>query len=393
MRLPRPALLPLAAIAAFAACDAVFDPHDPAAGFVDVSLGIGHTCALRGDGVLFCWGDNTFGQLGVEGAAGAEPVRVGEADDRFLQVDAGHFHTCALRWTDRGGEPWCWGLNAHGQLGDDSQLDRATPVRVRTGELFAEVRAGGAHTCGITAGRDLMCWGRNREGQLGNGGLLPADRPQRLAGLAVWEHVDAGAAHTCAVDRHGAGFCWGSYYFPYTQFRTEDPVTRPTPVVGDRAWRRIEAGYAHTCGVTADERAFCLGFNQDGQIGTGRARHRELVDTLTEAAVDGVEWRHLTVGFNHTCGLTHAGALYCWGDNSLAQLGDSTHTDRPLPRRVLPAERWRAVAAGDVHTCGITASGRVVCWGSDIAGQLGPHAIVIDGPAADAIAPLRGVTR
>ena len=378
MRISRP-LLPLLVVAGLTACDAVLDPDDATDGYVDVTVGAAHTCALRADGALFCWGDNAWGQLGVAGAGGAEPRRVGGPDAHFIQVDAGYHHTCALRWSEHGGVPWCWGRNSARELGDGTDTDRDRPVRVLSDAYFSEIRAGGAHTCAITLERDLWCWGRNREGQLGNGGFQPAVRPERLAGLAVWERVDAGAAHTCAVDRGGTAFCWGAYYYPYTLFSASDErVTEPLPLVGSRSWRGIATGYSHTCGVTRGGTGFCVGYNQDGQVGNGDpGYYLARVDTLARVDADD-DWVELSAGFNHTCGLTRAGSAYCWGDNSVTQLGDSTRVDRPLPKRVLPRARWSVVRAGNTHTCGITA-GRVVCWGADAAGQLGPEAIVITG--------------
>lgn len=378
--------LPLLVVCAlFAGCDALLDPAEPAGGYVDVSVGFAHTCALRGDGALFCWGDNQWGQLGVEGSGGSKPrrVRPNGRDAHFIQVDAGHFHTCALRWTERGGEPWCWGLNAAGQLGDGTEVDRHQPVRVRA-PLLSEIRAGSAHTCAVSADRELWCWGRNRDGQLGIGGFQPSLVPARLPGLALWMQVDAGAAHTCAVNRHDAAFCWGNYYYPYSQFSVEDTrAPEPLPLVGGLSWRSIATGYSHTCGVTRAGAGFCVGYNQDGQVGNGDpGGYLALVDTLARVEADD-DWVELSAGFNHSCGLTRAVSLYCWGDNSVGQLGDSTWTDRALPQRVLPHERWRVVRAGNTHTCGITATGRVVCWGDDAFGQLGRDAIVVGGPSHD----------
>lgn len=367
----------MAACLLLTACDALLDPGDPADSYADVTVGAAHTCALRGDGALFCWGDNTWGQLGVEGPGGTEPRRVGGTDDaRFIQVDAGHDHTCALRWTQRGGVAWCWGRNSAGQLGDGTAVASDRPVQVLGDAHFSEIRAGGAHTCAVAVDRQLWCWGRNREGQLGNGGFQPAVRPERLAGLAVWDRVDAGAAHTCAVDRHGAAFCWGAHYHPYTLFSDADArVTDPLPLVGSLSWRGIATGYAHTCGVTRSGTGFCVGYNQDGQVGNGDpGAYLARIDTLARVEADD-DWVELSAGFNHTCGITRAGSAYCWGDNSVTQLGDGTGVDRPLPQRILPRQRWRVIRAGNTHTCGVTTAGRVICWGAAASGQLGPEAI------------------
>lgn len=147
-----------------------------------VSVGAGHACAIDFGRALFCWGDDTWGQLG-RGAPGerasiAAPVSgLGEV----YAVDAGGFvpvrasslteieydeptpaHTCAA--TAEG--LFCWGANHRGQLGDGTTEDRAAPVRVPIG-LVGAVSTGGAHTCALTIEREVYCWGDNAHGQLG----------------------------------------------------------------------------------------------------------------------------------------------------------------------------------------------------------------------------------
>lgn len=381
-----PRLPILALVLALPACDSVLEP-DPATGFVDVAVGTAHTCALRADGALFCWGDNEWGQLGHDGPAGPDPVRVGAAEDaRFVAVDAGWFHTCALRADPDGGIAWCWGQNGAGQLGDGTDIDRFRPVRAHTNARFRTIQTGGAHTCALTYDRQIHCWGRNRDGQLGLGDLLPRAEPARFPGLSVWTDLEAGAAHTCAVDLQDVAWCWGSYYYPYTQFRAHDQQTTPQPLVGGQAWRSVTAGYSHTCGLTRGHAAFCVGFSQDGQVGSGDVGYRLYVDTLHRIVPSGSDphaderpsWSQLSAGHNHSCGIREGGALFCWGDNAASQLGDGTREDRPRAARILPERRWKVVRAGDVHTCAITTGGGLFCWGGDASGQLGPYAATFD---------------
>jgi alpha-tubulin suppressor-like RCC1 family protein len=132
-----------------------------------LSLGEAHTCALMYNHALQCWGDNLFGQLGVDTVKdSAFPMPVAGLADGVLAVSAGSGHTCAL--TDAGAE--CWGRNYFGQLGNGTNENSSRPVVVVGFSLtVAAVATGGNHTCGLTAGGGVRCWGSNAFGQLGDG--------------------------------------------------------------------------------------------------------------------------------------------------------------------------------------------------------------------------------
>jgi alpha-tubulin suppressor-like RCC1 family protein len=140
-------------------------------------------CATRTGRTLWCWGDNSFGELGTGGTSGIStntPARVG-TDTNWATVSAGGEFTCATR-TDR--TLWCWGYNYFGQLGTGSTGDASTPVQVGTAADWVTVSAGddwgysGGHTCATRADGTLWCWGDDEFGELGNGisGIVPTPR-------------------------------------------------------------------------------------------------------------------------------------------------------------------------------------------------------------------------
>jgi alpha-tubulin suppressor-like RCC1 family protein len=139
----------------------------PEATWRSVGSGDFHTCAIRTDGSLWCWGDNQFGQLGdATTNASAAPGRIGDSDD-WLAVALGDYHTCARRLDN---SIWCWGSNAYGQLGDGSDTEmRLTPVQTTSESRWIDLTAGNDHTCGLWNDESLWCWGRNSYGQLGDG--------------------------------------------------------------------------------------------------------------------------------------------------------------------------------------------------------------------------------
>ena len=149
---------------------------------VELSLGDLQTCARMSDGTVACWGGNGDGQLGVGTVTDpiATPLEVSKLGHDVVKVTAGGNHTCALK---QNGTLWCWGSNLYGQLGagtfdgdscrdsDAGTCERA-PIEVTAlGAEVADVAAGGAHTCARKVDGTLWCWGRNLLGQLGTGAV------------------------------------------------------------------------------------------------------------------------------------------------------------------------------------------------------------------------------
>jgi alpha-tubulin suppressor-like RCC1 family protein len=143
-----------------------------------LTAGRDHTCALDEIGVL-CWGSNASGQLGnpVAGLS-LYPVRAA-LPAAVVSVTAGDQHTCALI---AGGEVWCWGSNFNGQLGRGTIGGTSSAPAVVSGGLsFVALTAGTAHTCGRTTNGSLYCWGGNAFGQLGDGTQSDRATPVRVA--------------------------------------------------------------------------------------------------------------------------------------------------------------------------------------------------------------------
>ena len=288
--------------------------------------------------------------------------------------------TFADLWIDRPGSGYTLGASAAGLSGATS-----TPFAVTL--TFAAVTTGDAHTCGVTAGGAAYCWGYNSSGQLGDGTTTNRLSPMLVkapAGVS-FAAVTAGRLHTCGVTAAGTAYCWGGNGFG--QLGDGTATNRLTPVLVQPptgvSFAAVDAGDFHTCGVTAAGTAYCWGANGSAQLGDGTTIDRS--SPVPVPPPTGVSFAAVTAGRLHTCGVTPAGTAYCWGSNSVGQLGDGTVIDRSSPVPVPPPTgvSFAAVTAGTAQTCGVTAEGVAYCWGANGSGQLG------DGTTTGRLIPVR----
>jgi alpha-tubulin suppressor-like RCC1 family protein len=172
-----------------------------------LSAGLYHTCGVTIENRAYCWGADYAGQLGD--GSGATPrlrPRLVAGGHLFTQVDAGDVHTCAVTTS---GQAFCWGANSFGQLGDGTTTFRFAPRAVAGGLAFSRVSAGDQHTCGEVSHR-AYCWGRNQVGQDGSGGAgLPRLKPTAVKGGLFFGQVTAGFEHTCGKTTASVAYCWG----------------------------------------------------------------------------------------------------------------------------------------------------------------------------------------
>ena len=330
-----------------------------------VSAGDSHSCVVA-DGKAYCWGRNSFGQLGAGpssvGTDSPVPLPVLGLPQPVTSIVTGISHTCALA----NATPYCWGRNSAGQLGDGTESDRALPVPVDTsgvlkGKTITALTAGGYHTCAL-AGGSAYCWGDNGYGQLGDGNSstnatspLAADAAA-FTGMPVTT-IRAGEFHTCAL-AGGKAFCWGvndrgQLGDGTTTERYKPVAVQATGELAGKTLARLGSGRSHTCAV-ADGTPYCWGSNERGQLGNNSAVDSSVpVPVVTTLALAGRTVTELRVGAEHSCVLAD-GLPFCWGYNSDGQLGTGVSGDKSVPTAVLTdgvlkATVARALSAGGNH--------------------------------------------
>ena len=329
-----------------------------------LSAGLGHTCGVKTDGTLWCWGNNGSGQLGtgvISEDGEARPVQVGTGTD-WATVDTGHSTTCALK-ADR--TLWCFGGGDFGQLGLGAVTSQLTPAQLAVGTTWSSLAVGAQHACAVRSDGTLWCWGNNGNGQVGDDSTTHRDVPVQVGAVATWDTVDAGYSHSCGT-RTGTtqAWCWGSNGSNELGNVTSGQAEIPTPLTED-GWQRLLPGNQYSCGLRTDDSLWCWGLPFSGQTGG-------LGSFATKAAVTPPSsWSSATPGEEHGCGIRLTGALWCWGRSDSGQVGDGQAHLNVAPVVIAAGTVWRSVTAGDMHTCGVHQDGTAWCWGHNGSGQLG----------------------
>jgi alpha-tubulin suppressor-like RCC1 family protein len=342
----------------------------------DVAAGRDHTCAVRANGTVACWGANDSGQIGdgTTGNTRLTPVNVSNLAN-VVGIAAGEAHTCAVLAS---GEARCWGLNSSGQLGDGTVANSPRPVVVRGLSNVIAIAAGGkfgsSHTCALLTDSTVWCWGANGSGQLGTGNTTPSSVPVKVTGMSEAVAIAVGESHSCALTAVGAAFCWGS----------DGVTTNPVPVIaGVTDVTAIAGGNRHSCELRADGTVWCWGTNFRGNGSPTSTSTPQYINPLFNAV-------SIAGGFGHSCASLAEGTAWCWGDNGSGQLGNATNTSSTTPvlvqanplsilgggTFVRPFRNIVNVTTGRHHSCALTATGGVVCWGDNTFGQLGINSTV-----------------
>lgn len=393
-------------------------------GIVSIAAGSYSTCALSFSGNVYCWGDNTNGQLGNNTTTSSNiPVEVrGVGGTGYLSgivsITVGEAHTCA---SSSSGNIYCWGANGDGELGNNSTTGSNTPVEVSgvggTGYLsgIVSVAALEFDTCASSSSGNVYCWGINESGQLGvntHSGpqicstLACSDTPLEVLGvggtgnLSGIANIAVGLEHVCASSSSGNVYCWGSNGSGELGNNSTTESDTPVEVLGVGGTGNlsgvvnITAGEWYSCAQLSSGNEYCWGSNSNGQLGNNTTTESntpvEVVGVGGTGYLSGVV--SVTSGQENSCALTSSGYVYCWGSGFEGDLGDNSTSDTSTPVEVWTGTQGDssgyfttntkvsaitpsqiASYAGGLHTCALSTAGNVYCWGANSNGQLGDN--------------------
>ena len=349
-----------------------------------IAVGFYHSLALQSNGTLWSWGYNVQGNLGLgDVTQRSSPVQIGTLSN-WASIYAGgknglqYSFSMALK-TD--GTLWAWGNNSFGQLGiNTTTAIISSPVQIPTSGLggWAQVSCGYFHTVMVLSNNTMWTCGYNNNGQLGQGnsGSTPSRSPVQVgtntspASTAIWNIVAAGNYHSVGVQSGGTLWGWGNN--SYGQLGTLNQTNYSSPVQAaayTNTWIQTANGNYSTIAIRNDNTLWTWGNNSYGQLGLG-----DLTDRLTPVQIGILSnWAQVGCGANYVTAIQSDGTLWAWGSNSWGQLGLSDTANRSTPTQVGVANTWKTVqiGTGNSTTLAIQNNGTLWGWGLNSYGQLG----------------------
>lgn len=328
--LPKPSTTPLAASAG-PGVPRPTPTNSPAAGdFLQVSAGGTHTCGLKTNGLVVCWGNDDYGQ-----ATPPEGI--------FQQVSAGRRHTCGVK-TD--GSLVCWGSNhafsgeIRGQTIAGDYVGQSTPPA----GTFLYIDSGAWRTCGVKMDGGLLCWGAGEIETFPHLGISRPREKQPETPSGTFRKISTGPEiYACGIQTNGRLKCWATY------------VPNPPP---SGTFQEIGVGPWHSCGLQTDGRVVCwvTSFTNNSA-------------PFSYSTPPIGTFQQISVGRAYTCGVKADHSAVSWGNQGDLSYGDLIPD---YGQATPPDGNFRQVDAGSTHTCGVKTIGTIVCWGSNKHGQATP---------------------
>lgn len=336
----------------------------------EISLKYRHSCLIKANGTLVCWGTNSNGQLG-DTTTTEKSMPTAVSGTTWRNVSVATFHTCALR-TDN--TAYCWGHNSAGQIGIGStaNVNYTSPQAVVGGHSFTKITSTSSTNCGITTAKKIYCWGNGGTGQLGDGTLVSKNVPTAITRNDLdWKDISGGAAEFCALqDVTGYLYCWGRNYEGLVN-QTFNFVNAPFLVDNTDTYEKVNLGQFSGCVINTVGDLKCWGVNYGSEAMLPAPYTSE-----TPVHVDtAFNYKSVAIGIDNTgyaphgCGVTTTDQLRCWGTD--ASYGGGALGRRTListydngPENVDPGSAYLSVSVAQASTCGILMNGDLRCFGS-----------------------------
>lgn len=311
------------------------------------------TVAVKTDGTLWTWGRNEFGELGDNSITHrSSPVQTVAFGTNWKQASKGLYTIGAIK---NDGTLWLWGSNTYGTLADNTTTNRSSPVQtVAFGNNWIQVSCGNEHSAAIKSDGTLWLWGFNAYGQLGDNSILNRSSPvQTVAGGNTWKQVSCGYRQTAAIKNDGTLWAWGNNGYGQLGDNTIVDKSSPVQTIGNaNSWKQVSGGSDFVSAVKTDGTLWCWGLNSSGQLGDNTILSKS---SPVQTIAYGTNWKTVDCGAVHMGALKNDGTFWLWGNNASGQLADGSTTDRSSPvQTALGGFNWKYLSCGNINSAAVT---------------------------------------
>lgn len=329
-----------------------------------ISLGGRHSAAIKKDGSLWMWGKNDRGQLG-DGTINSDELdppyekKPKKILDNVSSVSLGEGHTAAIK---KDGSLWIWGYNACGQLGNGAPFGTRdnninTPFHLM--DNVVSVKLGYVDSFCIKSDNSLWAWGKNACGMHGDGTSVSRNYPTKV--MSDVATVEVRLWISAFIKTDGSLWMCGYNYHGELGDGTTQKRVSPVKVMDDVS--AVSIGGNHVLAIKKDESLWAWGYNGDGQLGDGTTENK----TTPTKIMENVAW--ISAGNCHSAAIKTDGSLWVWGENEYGQLGDGTKENKSTPIKIM--DDVASVSLGGDNSLVEKVDGSLWAWGENSYGQLG----------------------
>lgn len=336
------------------------------AGLTNVkSIGAGMAATvLKKDGTVWTWGSNEYGQLG-NGYFGwkqlsKSPHKISTLSN-IVSISSGNCSTAAVR---SDGTVWCWGDDSSGGLGDNSCYDSPKPVQVKNLTGVVQAACGRIHTLAIKDDGSVWAWGNNWFGQIGDGTISVLPMPLAVQGISDVKKVSSGLGHTLALKNDGTLWGWGDTQSSQLDFQQLWPKVftyKPIQLHKMDHVKDIAAGEAYSLALKDDGTVWGWGQNSRGQLGNGSNQYSD-IPVKAKGLSNVVQ---ITANQANSLALKKDGTVWFWGESAMNYAGNGRKGDSFLPVKAQGVSGIIAIASDIKHSAALKKDGTVLYWELD----------------------------
>ena len=327
---------------------------------------------------LWLWGSNANAELGDNTIVNSSsPIQTISAGTNWRQVSSGSSHTVGIK---SDGTLWLWGSGATGKLGDNTVLNKSSPIQtISAGTNWSQVSAGDRNTAGIKTDGTLWLWGQGGFGQIGNGATSRSSPVQTISGGTNWKQVSLSSNddYTSAIKTDGTLWLWGAASNGQLGDNFIQNPTANSPiqtVSGGNNWKQVSINGA-SAAIKTDGTLWLWGNGANGRLGNNAVIARS---SPVQTVSAGTNWKQVSIGQAQAAAIKTDGTLWLWGCNANGELGNNEVIARSSPvQTVSGGTNWKQISMGKGGlTAAIKTDGTLWVWGSGSSGNLGTNDVI-----------------